>query len=143
MSNVLNGATGAKLGSYLITSAFPAVGILYIINDFLSGHVRLRGRGGGAYPYKYLEMIDELYGPESASNTIEVCSGTVQDTNCFTVDINPDTNPTLVDDGQVFSRVGDNTFSRWRCDPPYNNKDSFPHVRYRATQFRKATKSRS
>ena len=50
----------------------------------------MKGKDGGRYPYKYLEMIDNLFGKES--NTIEVCSRNVAvlDNNCFTVDINPD-----------------------------------------------------
>ena len=36
------------------------------------------------------------------------------------MDINPETNPALVDDGQELSRVADAKFNRWQCDPPYN-----------------------
>jgi hypothetical protein len=110
-------------GQYpLIISASPATGILYITKnslDFLSGHVRMRGKDGGRYPYRYLEMIDNLFGKEP--NTIEVCSRSVSNNkNCFTVDINPDTNPDLVCDGQTLKGMADNTFNRWRCDPPYS-----------------------
>lgn len=41
---------------------------------------------------------------------------------CFTVDINPDTNPDLIADGQRLDMIPDKTFNRWRCDPPYNIK---------------------
>lgn len=40
----------------------------------------------------------------------------------FTVDINPDKRPDLVADGQTLQGVPDNSFDRWRCDPPYNEK---------------------
>ena len=108
-----------QLGSYIQLTAGPATGVLYITENspqFISGHIRLRGRNGGQYPYKYLEMIDYLFGPEI--NTIEVCSRHVN--GCFTVDINPDTNPSLADDAQQLSLVADNSFNRWRADPPYN-----------------------
>jgi hypothetical protein len=108
-----------QLGSYIQLTAGPATGVLYITENspqFISGHVRLRGRDEGRYPYKYLEMIDYLFGPED--NTIEVCSRSVR--GCFTVDINPDTNPDSVDDAQQLSFIADNSFNRWRADPPYN-----------------------
>ena len=30
--------------------------------QFISGHVRMRGRGGGKYLFNFLEMIDTLFG---------------------------------------------------------------------------------
>jgi hypothetical protein len=41
-------------------------------------------------------------------------------TSCYTIDINPETNPDLVDDAQKLSSVPNNRFNRWRGDPPYN-----------------------
>lgn len=64
---------------YFIIPADPALGILYVNRDnleFISGHVRVRGKAGGSYPYKYLEMIDAIFGREE--NTIEVCSYSVK-----------------------------------------------------------------
>ena len=58
---------------YLIILAGPATGILYITENspgFISGHLRMRGKNGGRYPYRYLEMIDNIFGAEE--NTIEV-----------------------------------------------------------------------
>jgi hypothetical protein len=66
-------------------------------------------------------MIDAIFGKEN--NTIEVCSGMIRKNgcrSCFTVDTNRETNPDLVDDGQTISSISNNTFNRWRCDPPYN-----------------------
>jgi hypothetical protein len=109
---------------YFIVPASPATGALYVTENspgFISGHVRARGRENGSYPYNYLEMIDTVFGKED--NTIEVCSGMIRKhgyTNCFTVDVNPNTNPDLVDDGQILSSIPDNTFNRARFDPPYN-----------------------
>jgi hypothetical protein len=85
----------------MIIPANPAIGILYVTRDspdFISGHVRMRGRDNGRYPYKYLEMLENLFCHEP--NTIEVCSNGVTATKdygcCFTVDINPTTKPTMV-----------------------------------------------
>ncbi len=112
---------------YYIYVTEPATGVVYVVNNFISGHVRMRGKGDGRYPYNYLEMIDTLFGPEK--NTIEVCSGSVKgvrdsdsdDISC-TVDINPEYNPDITDNGEILTRVSDNHFNRWRCDPPYNEK---------------------
>ena len=64
-------------------------------------------------------MIDSIFGPED--NTIEVCSNNSA-FRAFTVDINPDHNPNLVDDAQFCSKIEDNRFQRWRADPPYSIK---------------------
>lgn len=110
---------------YHIISADPCKGILYVTEDnpeFLSGHIRVRGKDEGRYPYNYLEMIDRVFGPEP--NTIEVCSRTVQVDNirtAFTVDINPAFNPSAVTKGEVLAGVPTNHFNRWRSDPPYND----------------------
>jgi hypothetical protein len=98
----------------------PLKGTLFVSFDnlgFISGQVRVRGKGKGEYPFHYLEMIDNVFGREK--NTIEVCSGSVN-RGCFTVDINPKTNPQVVDDGQTLAKIPSATFNRWRCDPPYN-----------------------
>ncbi|MFZ0894042.1 MAG: hypothetical protein WAZ77_06020 [Candidatus Nitrosopolaris sp.] len=116
--------SGNKNQKYFTIPASPATGILYITQnspDFISGHVRVKGRNNGRYPYNYLEMIDAVFGKEE--NTIEVCSYKVKeyyDTNCFTVDVKSATNPDLVADGQTLSSIPSNSFNRWRCDPPYN-----------------------
>jgi hypothetical protein len=80
--------------------------------------------------------ISSLFGSSVYQhNTIEVCSGDLltyypthdspvaldgDGKGTFTVDINPDKKPQLVADGQTLEGVPDNTFDRWRCDPPYN-----------------------
>jgi hypothetical protein len=111
---------------YFSIPAGPAKGLLYVNEDnpeYISGHIRVRGRENGSYPFNYLEMIDRLFGKED--NTIEVCSGNIRKygyNSCYSVDINPETNPDLVDDGQMLSSVPSNRFNRWRCDPPYNTR---------------------
>lgn len=112
---------------YEIVSADPAIGIIYVINNFISGHVRLLGKGGGQYPHKYLDMIDSVFGFEK--NTVEVCSGKMYGMSYssvspypFTIDINPEFHPDMVEDGQTLHKVMGESFNRWRCDPPYNEK---------------------
>jgi hypothetical protein len=111
---------------YFSIPASPAKGVLYVTQDcpyYISGQIRVRGRDNGSYPYNYLEMIDAVFGKED--NTIEVCSGMIKKygyKSGYTVDINPETNPDLVDDGQMLSSISNNRFNRWRCDPPYNDK---------------------
>jgi hypothetical protein len=114
-------STSALAKSYIIIEATPATGILYVTKNspgFISGHVRLRGRNNGRYPYNYLEMIDTIFGPEE--NTIEICSHNSQFSIAITVDINPANNPNIVDDGQSRSKIESDSFNRWCCDPPYN-----------------------
>ena len=111
---------------YFIILASPAKGVLYVTRDcpyYISGQIRVRGRDNGSYPYNYLEMIDAVFGKED--NTIEVCSGMIRKygyKSGYTVDINPETDPDLVDDGQMLSSISNSRFNRWRCDPPYNVK---------------------
>ncbi len=114
--------TDGNNNRYSTILASPATGVLYVTQNsphFISGHVRMRGKDGGRYPFKYLEMIDMLFGKED--NIIEVCSGNVKE-NCFSVDINPETMPDLVADGQKLTDISDGKFGRWRCDPPYNSQ---------------------
>ena len=109
--------------TYYTIPADPATGVLYVTQnnpEFISGHIRMRGKNNGSYPYKYREMINSLFGEED--NMIEVCSGSIGKgfRSCFTVDIDPETEPDLVCDGQTLSSIPNGRFSRWQCDPPYN-----------------------
>ena len=95
-----------KKDHYTYIPCSPAKGVLYITGDnptYISGQIRMRGKDEGRYPYKYLEMIDTIFGP--VDNTIEVCSRSVTGVNkggsCFTVDINPDCNPDLAVDETI------------------------------------------
>lgn len=115
---------GIQQGNKLTYDISPTIGDLSVQNDFIGGHLRMRGEGGGRYPTNYLEFIDRVFGSEP--NTIEVCSNKILGLNggnsCFTVDINPEHKPDLVVDGQTLEGIRENSFSRWRCDPPYNDK---------------------
>jgi hypothetical protein len=102
---------------YYAIPATPATGLLFITKnnpEFISGQIRVRGRDNGSYPFNYLEMIESVFGKEE--NTIEVCSGNIRK------DINPETKPDLVADGQILSSIPNNMFNRCRYDPPYNVK---------------------
>ena len=92
---------------YTVVPAKPATGVLYITKrnpSFISGHLRMRGRSNGRYPYGYLEMINEVFGPEE--NAIEVCSNSISNSDAkFTVDINPDYQPNLVCNGEKLEGI--------------------------------------
>jgi hypothetical protein len=111
---------------YYLIPAHPAVGILFVTKanpTFISGQLRMRSNGGGRYPSKYLDMINEVFG--SCENTIEVCSNSVSNSkekHCFTVDINEKYQPSLVDDCQTLAKIPSNSFDRYRADPPYNER---------------------
>jgi hypothetical protein len=109
---------GRKGERYHIVREFPEI---HVRNNFVSGHLRTRGTAEGQYPLPYLDMTGTVFGCEG--NTIEVCSRHVKvddRSTAFTVDINPDCNPSLVADAQTLKQVPDGAFSRFRADPPYN-----------------------
>jgi hypothetical protein len=87
---------------YAVLAPPQVTGLLYVINNFLSGHIRMRARPNGSYPYGYLDMFTYIFGENT--NTIEVCSGTVKSSKYVTtVDINPTKHPDIVDDAQILS----------------------------------------
>ena len=109
-------AKSLQYEGYDIINCQPATGLLYLVNNFLSGHVRVRGKDNGQYPYNYKKMIDKLFGP--SNNAIEVCSNSIRDSNLTTVDIRPDVNPNHVADGQDMSSIfQDESFDRWYMRP--------------------------
>ena len=109
----------SKIDEYYVIPATPATGIIYIINDFISGHLRMRGNTNGSYPYRYLEMIEAVFG--KAEHTFEACSGNVKpNNNTTTADIRMVDNVDIVVDCQDLNSLQINSFDRWRCDPPYN-----------------------
>ncbi len=113
-------------GKYKGVFLFESVtGVAYITQNssqFISGHLRLRGKDNGQYPYRYKEAIEELFGScNQSGEEIEVCSGeVVANSKLVTVDINPERNPTHVLDGQYLPEEWKNRFDRWNCDPPYS-----------------------
>ena len=104
-----------------------ATGVCYATNgspQFISGHLRLRGKNNGEYPYHFKELISELFGSCSESDgEEEVCSGSIKSTtNLTTVDINPDKFATYSFDAQELPPHWSDHFVRWHCDPPYSKK---------------------
>jgi hypothetical protein len=101
-----------------------AVADLSVQNNFIGGQFKMKGVNGGRYPIPMLRAIDEIFGFEK--NIIEVCSNQIEGLNkggnCYTVDINPEYEPDLIADGQDLAAIPDNSYNRWRCDPPYNRK---------------------
>ena len=103
-------------------------GVLHVTRNspyFITGKLTLRAKKGGEYPYGLLKMIDYVFGPDN--NTIEVCSGNLTSKDAkFRVDKRPETKPDLIDDAQYLSKLTKKEelpkklFTRWRCDPPYN-----------------------
>jgi hypothetical protein len=119
-----------KLNDQIVYDADPAEGNVTLVNNFLTGTIRMRGKAGGQYPYNYLEFIDKMFGAKTPHRTIEVCSykiaGIQHGGNCVAVDIRegPDIPSCFRFDGQTLERLRDNYYERWRCDPPYNEKNA-------------------
>lgn len=115
---------------YNVMTLQNATGVCYITNgspQFISGHLRLRGRNNGSYPYNFKEVITELFGPiSSGEEEIEVCSGTINKFNSpcglTTVDINPEKEAHYTMDAQTLPKGWANRFARWHCDPPYSQR---------------------
>ena len=112
----------AKLKVFVLDTATGVAYITATSPQYLSGHLRMRGRDNGKYPYGYKEVIDELFGSSSGGmNMIEVCSGSIASGfGLYTIDINPDKYPSFVCDGQILPKELDESFDRWYCNPPYN-----------------------
>ena len=124
-----------KIDSYSVFTAAPATGILYLIKNFISGHVRLRGKSGGRYPYNYLETINEIFGKEG--QTLEVCSGDVSKWKAaLTLDIKKGPNVDMIAAaliiGLVLIRIGHGQFDTSNS----NNSGRF----YKPTEFKIKTK---
>jgi hypothetical protein len=85
-------------------------------------------------------MINNIFGV--ANNAIEVCSNSIESDNSLTtVDINLNTHPQYVADGEdMRSLFADETFDRWYCDPPYNEETAFKMYDVRLPNFQKLLK---
>lgn len=78
----------------------------------------------GGYPAGYLKRVKSLF-PDK-TKTLHLFSGRV-DTALFpgdTVDLNPDTQPTYVDDAQTLSAVPLESYDLVLADPPYSVEDA-------------------
>lgn len=125
-ANIINKRPDKITRKYRGVFLFESVtGVAYITHNspqFVSGHLRLRGKDNGKYPYRYKDALEELFGScHQSGEEIEVCSGeVVANSKLITVDINPERNPTYVLDGQSLPVEWKNRFDRWNCDPPYS-----------------------
>jgi hypothetical protein len=127
VDQIIRGNPDLITDKYKVIALKNATGVCYVTNgspQFISGHLRLKGRNNGSYPYQFKELIVELFGECAANETeLEVCSGTVQGTaNLITVDINPDKGAKYTFDAQELPDSWTNKFARWHCDPPYSVK---------------------
>lgn len=125
--NIIKRFTPYCTPNYSIYPLQNASGVVYITHNspqYISGHLRMRGKDNGQYPYKYKEMIFELFGPEDKDSlNIEVCSGDVKPTsNLLTVDVDSNKFPNIVGDAQFLNTEESNRFDRWYCDPPYTEE---------------------
>ena len=88
----------------------------------------------GGYPAGYLKRIRALF-PDK-KKILHVFSGKV-DLTIFpgdTVDLNPDLNPTYVDDAQTLRKVPLEEYDLVLADPPYSIEDA---VRYKTTMVKR------
>lgn len=112
-------------GKYKCYLLHNATGSLYITADspqFISGHCRVLGRKNGQYPFRYMQLLEEMFG-RSSSEKIEVCSGWVKNRpDLMTVDVNPDRHPSYVGDAQCLPNEWENRFYQWYGDPPYSER---------------------
>lgn len=95
-----------------------AVGTWIMGNDY-----RVKSSYYGGYPATYLKRIKALF-PDK-KNTLHVFSGKV-DLGVFpgdTVDINPELNPTYIDDAQKLESVPLQRYDLVLADPPYSVED--------------------
>jgi hypothetical protein len=78
----------------------------------------------GGYPHGYLKRIKALF-PDKR-HPLHIFSGKIDTTifNGDTVDINPDLNPTYVDDAQDLSDVPIEKYDIILADPPYSVEDA-------------------
>jgi hypothetical protein len=94
----------------------------------------------GGYPAGYLRRIRALF-PDKR-RVLHLFSGKVDLTALpgDTVDINPNLNPTYVDDAQTLQRVPLETYDLILADPPYSIEDA---ERYQTTMVKRNTVMRA
>jgi hypothetical protein len=117
-----------RIESYVRMTGFPKS--LFIAEDsrvvgtwIMGNNYRVKSSYYGGYPAGYLRRIRALF-PEKR-RTLHLFSGKV-DLSAFpgdTVDINPDLNPTYVDDAQTLKNVPLEDYDLVLADPPYSVED--------------------
>lgn len=78
----------------------------------------------GAYPHGYLRRVRALF--PDAGNVLHLFSGyvSVSEFPGDTVDINPELNPTYIDDAQTLNNVPLGEYDLILADPPYSVEDA-------------------
>jgi hypothetical protein len=118
-----------RIDNYVRQSGFPRS--LFISEDgrivgtwIMGNNYQVKSSYYGGYPHTYLKRVRALF-PEK-HRTLHLFSGKV-DLDLFpgdTVDINPELQPTYVDDAQTLEQVPLETYDLVLADPPYSNEDS-------------------
>ena len=78
----------------------------------------------GAYPAGYLRRVKALFPDIPVRVQLHIFSGKVNDPGVDTVDINPELNPTYVDDAQALEGVPLTRYRLIMADPPYSVEDA-------------------
>lgn len=118
-----------RIDNYVQVTGFPKS--LFIAEDervvgtwIMGNNYRVKSSYYGGYPASYLRRIKALF-PEK-TRPLHLFSGKV-DLSIFpgdTVDINPDLNPTYVDDAHTLTKVPLDRYDLILADPPYSVEDS-------------------
>lgn len=118
-----------RIDNYVEVTGFPRS--LFVAGDgrvvgtwIMGNNYRVTSCYYGGYPAGYLRRIRALF-PDK-KRPLHLFSGMV-DTDAFpgdTVDINPELNPTYLDDAQSLERVPLEQYDLVLADPPYSVEDS-------------------
>jgi hypothetical protein len=118
-----------RINHYEKVTGFP--GALFIAGDgrivgtwIMGNDYRVKSQYYGGYPATYLRRIKALF-PDKIK-CLHLFSGKV-DLDTFpgdTVDLNPDLNPTYVDDAQTLMNVPLENYDLVLADPPYSIEDA-------------------
>jgi hypothetical protein len=129
LSTILGIPWRDRIANYVQVTKFPNA--LFIAEDgrvvgtwLLGNNYQVKSAYYGGYPNTYLKRIQALF-PEKIK-TLHLFSGKV-DTEAFpgdTVDINPDNEPTYVDDAQTLLKVPLEDYDMVMADPPYSVEDA-------------------
>ncbi len=118
-----------RIANYAKETKYPRS--LFIAEDgrvvgtwILGNNYQVKSEYYGGYPNTYLKRVKALF-PDKA-NVLHLFSGKV-DTETFpgdTVDLNPELNPTYIDDAQSLEGVPLEFYDLCLADPPYSVEDA-------------------
>lgn len=118
-----------RIDNYVKETGFPRS--LFVAEDgrvvgtlIMGNNYRVKSNYYGGYPAGYLKRMKALF-PDK-TKTLHLFSGKV-DTTTFpgdTVDLNPATQPTYVDDAQTLTNVPLESYDLVLADPPYSVEDA-------------------